>query len=259
VVSAFFAAGYFGVGLHTDPARARTIQTALDARIPFIAGSVWIYLGLFPTAFLPLFVVRCRRLFRRTILAYALAIAASVLVFAAFPVTSSGLRVDAGAFDLTRFAPWAVALLYRLDPPYNLFPSLHLSIALLAAASAWKASRPIGAAAFAGVVPIAVSICTVKQHFVLDALGGAALAAALYAIVLAPYEPAAGQPPAFGRRGLAGYAGLLVVSYAALYATFLLGGSGIIPSVTRNRTRCAIVSVRVGSGLPPSARLLACR
>ena len=194
-MTAFFAAGYFDVGLGTDPGRARSLMTSLDARIPFIAGSVWIYLGLFPTAFLPLFVVRCPRLFRRTVLAYALAIAASLAVFAAYPVKADGLRVDVAVLDLTRFAPWAVALLYRIDPPYNLFPSLHLSVALLAAASAWKASRRVGAAVFAGVLPIAASICTVKQHFVLDAAGGAALALVSYALVLHRYEPVSGEAP----------------------------------------------------------------
>jgi len=258
-VPAYFAAGYFGVGLNADPGRARGIETALDASIPFIAGSVWIYLGLFPTAFLPLFVVRCRRLFRLTILAYVLAITASLLVFVAFPVTSTHLRVDAGALDLSRFAPWAVALLYRLDPPYNLFPSLHLSIALLAALSAWKASRAVGAAALAIVLPIAVSICTVKQHFVLDAAGGAALAFVLYALVLHRYEPAPGRPAAVGARGLAGYAGLLVLSYAALYAAFVTGGAGMIPSRTMNPTKCRTVSFRLGSGRPPADRLLASR
>ena len=228
-VSAFFVAGYFGVGLNVDPGRARPLGTALDARIPFVASSVWIYLGLFPTAFLPLFVVRCHRLFRRTILAYVLAIATSLVLFAAFPVEANSLRVDAASLDLTHFAPWAVALLYRLDPPYNLFPSLHLSIALLAAASVWKASRRIGAGAFAAVLPIGASICTVKQHFVLDAAGGAGLALVLYALVLYRYEPVSGEPLAFGRRGLYAYAGVLFLSYAALYAVFLAGG-GMIPS-----------------------------
>jgi membrane-associated phospholipid phosphatase len=174
---AFFTAGYFGVGLNVDPPRARSLGTAVDLRIPFIASSVWVYLSLFPTSLLPLFVVRCPRLFRRTIAAYVLAIAASLAVFAVFPVTSAGLRADPAALDATRFAPWAVALLYRLDPPYNLFPSLHLSIAILAALSAWKASRPLGTAAFAGVAPIGASICTVKQHFIVDGAGGVALAA----------------------------------------------------------------------------------
>jgi len=220
-VVAFFIAGYFGVGLSVDPARARDLGTVLDRRIPFIVPSVWVYLWVFPASLLPLFVVRCPRLFLRTILAYGLAIAASLVVFVALPVTSIGLRADRATLDVTRFSPWAVALLYRLDPPVNLFPSLHLSIAALAALAAWKARRAYGAAACVGVALIGVSICTVKQHFVLDGLGGAALAAFVYAFVLRPYEPTPGTEPAYAWRGPAAYFALLIAVYAGFYAGFL--------------------------------------
>jgi len=219
-VAAFFIAGYFGVGRIVDPAAAHELGTALDRRIPFLATSVWVYLGLFPTSCLPLFVVRCPRLFRRTLLAYTLAIAASLVVFVAFPVTSHTLRADAASLDVTRPSPWAVALLYRLDPPVNLFPSLHLSIAALAALSAWTARRSYGVFAGAGVALIATSICTVKQHFVLDGLGGAVLAAVVYAAVLRPYAPEPGSDPSYGWRGPAAYAGCLIVFYAGFWAAF---------------------------------------
>lgn len=221
-VVALFVVGYFGVGNSIDPVRARQFGTALDQRIPFIAASVWVYLWVFPAALLPVFLVRCPDLFRRTLLAYALAIAVSLVLFVALPVTSIGLRVDPGTLDVKRVSPWVVAQLYRLDPPFNLFPSLHLSIALLAALSAWKARRAYGAAALLGVALIAVSICTVKQHFVLDGLGGGALAMIVYAVVLRPYAPQRGIDPAYGWRGPAAYAGLLIAAYAGLYAGFRL-------------------------------------
>lgn len=221
-VATFFVVGYFGVGRSIDPRSARDLATALDHRIPFLAASVWVYLWVFPASLLPLFLVRCPDLFRRTLLAYALAIAASLALFVAIPVTAIGLRVDPGTLDLQRLSPWAVSLLYHVDPPFNLFPSLHLSIALLAALSAWKARRGYGAAAFVGTALIAVSICTVKQHFVVDGVGGAALAAAVYAVVLRPYAPRRGVDPAYGWRGPAAYAGLLIAVYTGLYAGFRL-------------------------------------
>jgi hypothetical protein len=221
-VSAFFVLGYFGVGLAADPTRARELATPLDRAIPFVAWTVWIYLWVFPAAYLPLFVVRCPGLFRRTMVAYVVAIALSLAVFVAVPVTSSGLRVDAATLDATRFSPWAVALLYELDPPYNLFPSLHLSIAALAASSVWRADRRIGALTAAGVALIGVSICTVKQHFVLDGLAGLALAAAIHAVVLRPHRSPPGVPVAYGWPGWVSYLGLLVAVYAGFGAGFLL-------------------------------------
>jgi len=219
--TACFLFGYFAVGLHTDVLRSHALTTTLDARIPFLASSIWIYLGVFPASLLPLFVVRSQRLFRRTIAAYVAAIAVSCALFAAWPVTSVGLRVDSAALDTTRFSPWAVARLYRLDPPANLFPSLHLSIALLAALSAWKARRTYGAVAFAAVAVIGISTCTVKQHFVLDAAGGVALAVLIHALVLRGYEPSPGENPAYGWRGPASFAGLLAAAYTAAFGAFL--------------------------------------
>jgi len=252
-------AGYFGVGRHIDPARARSLANGLDARIPFIAGSVWVYLSLFPAAFLPLFVVRCPHLFRRTIAAYLAAIAASLVVFSTYPVTSAALRADVSRLDATHFAPWAVSLLYRLDPPYNLFPSLHLTIAVLAALSVWKAARGAGVAAFSGVALIGVSICTVKQHFVLDAAGGVALAAFVQAVFLRGYRTQGGADPTYGRRGAAAFSAVVVVLYASLYAAFSIGGAGTIPSPTMNLTRCATVSSSEGSGRVPLPALRASR
>ena len=218
---AFFIIGYFGVGLSTDPARARGLATPLDARIPFVPRSLWLYLWVFPAALIPVFVVRCSDLFRRTVLAYAIVIAVSLIVFVVFPVTSLGLRVDPATLDVSRPSAWAVKVLYDLDPLYNLFPSLHLSIATLVAFSAWKAAGRYGAVAFVGVGLVGVSLCTVKQHFLLDGLGGLALAAAAHALVLRPYRPPSGSTPAYSWRGPAAYLMLLVLVYAGFYAAFL--------------------------------------
>jgi hypothetical protein len=223
-VVALFVLGYFTIGGRVPPERALSLATAWDARIPFVPETVWIYLWLFPASLLPLFLIRCPRLFRRTIAAYAIVIAVSLAVFAAFPVTSRELRADASRLDTDRFSPWAVAALYRLDPPYNLFPSLHLSVAALAALSAWTARPLYGALVGAGVVLVAVSILTVKQHFLADAAGGLLLAGAVHAAVVRPYVPSAGFAPAYGWRGPAAYAALMALVYAGFAAAFLARG-----------------------------------
>ncbi len=217
----FFIAGYFGTGISRKPEEARELTTALDAQIPFIARSVWIYLLIFPSALLPLFVVRCRKLFGRTAIAYAIAITISLFCFTFFPVTSSDLRADPAMLDLTRASDWAVATLYSIDPPYNLFPSLHLSIAVLAAFSVWKASRLYGAAAFVTLVFIGVSVCTVKQHVVLDAVGGVALGALVSFFVLRPYRPQAGVESAYPWRGPVLYVAFLALVYIGFYLAWL--------------------------------------
>lgn len=217
----FFIAGYFSVGLSRDPVRASELVSSLDEHIPFIARSVWVYLWMFPSALIPLFVVRCRRLFRRTAFAYATAITVSFIFFAAFPTTSVRLRAAPAMLDVARPSDWVVSILYSFDPPYNLFPSLHLSIAVLAAFSAWKAAKPYGAAVFVGVGFVGLSICTVKQHFLLDSLGGLVIAGLVAALILRPYQPQAGVTPAYSWRGPAIYFIFLVLVYTGFYVTYL--------------------------------------
>lgn len=221
-LAVLFLVGYFGVGLNTDPARAVDLSIPLDERIPFVPETVWIYIWMFPAALIPLFTVRCQRLFRRLAVAYAAAIILSLICFAAWPVTSIGLRVDAAALDPGRFSEWCVKILYIIDPPYNLFPSLHLSIAMLAAYSAGKARRLYGAITFVGVGMVLVSISTVKQHFVADGLGGLALALFIYMIVLWPYRRPSDGSAAYSWRGPAAFLVLLVLVYAGLFVAFVL-------------------------------------
>ena len=222
-VISLFVVGYFTVGRATDPARAHSLATPLDALIPFLAVTIWIYLWVFPATLVPVFFVRCRDLFRRTCLAYSLVIVVSLAVFVAFPVTSLGLRVDPAALDLHRFSPWAVAVTYALDPPFNLFPSLHLSTATIAAFSAWKARRSWGIAMFVGVALIGISICTVKQHFVVDGIAGVALAWAAYALFMRGYRPEPGADPAYTWHGPALFFSLVLAVYLGLYVAFLQG------------------------------------
>jgi membrane-associated phospholipid phosphatase len=217
-----FVVGYFGPASLSDPTTGLETAIALDRRIPFIAQSVWIYLWVFTAALIPLFVVRCPRLLRRTALAYVMTIAVSVICFAACPTTSAGLRVSGPALDFTRPSDWLVGVLYSLDPPCNLFPSLHVSIALLAAFSAWRARRLYGAGVYVGVSLVAGAVCAVKQHFLLDVVGGIALAALVGGLIIGPYRTRRGAEPAYyGWRGPASYFGFLVFVYSGIFAGYV--------------------------------------
>ena len=221
-VATFFVGGYFGVGLSTSASKARDLGTALDAAIPFLPWTVWVYLAVFPMAFLPLFVVRSRGLYKRTMVAYAAVMAVSFVAFATVPVTSSALRADPASLDPSDFSEWAVGVLYVLDPPFNLFPSLHLSVAGLAAFAAWRARRSYGGVAFAAAAAIGVSICTVKQHFVVDGLAGAALAGAAWLLILRGHRAEPGEPQAYGRVGVILYLALLGAMYAGFWILYLI-------------------------------------
>ena len=139
-VLAFFGLGYYAVAWGVDPARARSLPaTALDERIPFVPGAVYVYALAYTAVFFPAFVVGCPRLFRRTALAYAVAIAIALLVFALAPVSAADLRGNPADVAAGSFASWGVRVLYALDPPTNVLPSLHVALVWLAVWSAWKA------------------------------------------------------------------------------------------------------------------------
>jgi hypothetical protein len=220
----FFLTGYFGVGwLVTDPAEARTLAVPFDDAIPFVIGSALVYWSILPMGLLPIFTVRDPALFRRVAVAYSLTIAIALATFVVLPVTSLGFRPEPEVFAGAGFSGWLMHLLYTLDPPMNLFPSLHLALAVLAALAAWRVEPGLGACALAWTALIAVSVCTTKQHFVVDAVAGVALAALVHFAVLGRGRAASPQAAGFGAPGLALFGALVALFYGGLYAGYALG------------------------------------
>jgi membrane-associated phospholipid phosphatase len=218
----FFVLGYFGVASSVDPSHVHTLATTIDKKIPFLAGSIWMYLWVFPAAISPIFVIKCPYMFRRTAIAYGVTIAISFLFFIMFPTTSDQLRATPAMLDDSQPSHWAVSVLYSLDPPYNLFPSLHLSVAAIAAFSVWKASRLYGIPLFLSIGFVSVAVCTVKQHYLLDVLGGLALATALNFVIIRPYHPLDGDIHTYSWRGPALYLAFTTIFYTSLYFAYLL-------------------------------------
>ncbi len=217
--------GYYAVGLTVDPASARTLHTPLDAAIPFSPVFMYGYEAVYTALLFPLFVVRCQRLFRRVALAYLAVATASTLVWIAFPVSAAALRGDVTTLDLSVFHQWGLRVNYAFDPPVNCFPSLHQAIAVLAALVAWKARPLFGALGLAGAAVVFVSICAVKQHYVLDGVAGTLLAVVVYLALVHGYDRAAGPPErvAYTWRGPALYAVVHASVLLALLVAFSLG------------------------------------
>jgi membrane-associated phospholipid phosphatase len=225
-IATLWGAGYFGLGHAWDVRNGLDLAIAWDERIPFIANSVWLYLLGLTAAALPVFGLRCRDLLRRTAIAYILAILVSLACFAVFPVTSIALRPAVAASNIDTVSLWATQTLYTHDPPLNLFPSLHVSIGVIAACSIWKASRLYGAGAFGLAVLVGISVCTVKQHFAVDVLGGILLASGVSALILRPYTPADVAERRHSPLGISIYAACVVAAYMCLYAAYRLNVAG---------------------------------
>jgi membrane-associated phospholipid phosphatase len=217
--------GYYAIGLTTDPQSARSLGTAVDAAIPFVPITIYLYAWVYTAMLYPLFTVRSIRLFRRVVLAYSLVLVVSLVTFRLFPVTSLGFRPDPRLLQDRDFHDWGVRLNFSLDPPFNLFPSLHLSIATLVALTAWKARPAYGALATLMAIGIAIAVLTLKQHYVVDGLAGIALGSASYAVLVRPLR--AGnvetEPLAYGWAGPTSYFGFHLLVILSLYILYRAG------------------------------------
>jgi membrane-associated phospholipid phosphatase len=161
---------YFGVGRISAPRSTTLLATELDAAIPFLPWTVWCYLPFYAGIFiLTLAGLRTRRLFDRSLLG----------VLAVMLVGATGHLLVAAEYprppvhppypDLSHaFLAWVQAV----DPPGNVFPSLHVAHTT-ALALILRHERPrLGTLALVMAALLALSTLTTKQHFLADVAAG---------------------------------------------------------------------------------------
>lgn len=173
----YYAGRFLAQGsAHTD------MSTSLDGLIPFMPWTVTIYVGCF--AFWAAVYVACakrdRAQARRFYLADALTKGVCLAFFLLLPTTMS--RPEALGGDI-----WsaAVRLLYEIDEPTNLFPSIHCAVSWLCWAGLRgreDTPRGVRAAALAQAVLVAASTLTIKQHVLADAASGILLAELMWQV-----------------------------------------------------------------------------
>jgi PAP2 superfamily len=176
VLLALWGAGYFLIPNAVVMRHARDLATPFDGAIPFLGWTVWIYLAGLPLIAAPLFALRAEPAFHRAARSCALIVLASFACFAAVPICSPGLREAAVMVGPDSLTAWAVGALHGIDPPGNLFPSLHVSLSALSCWSIAEAKPRWCWAWWTALALIAVSVATTKQHLLLDVAGGLALA-----------------------------------------------------------------------------------
>lgn len=196
---------------------AATLETPLDAWIPFFPPAEIVYMSVYFFLLLPVVLVKHPVVFERTAYAFYASNLLCIAVFWLFPV-----RMIRQEFAITDLWTWGVAFNYVYDPPYNNFPSLHVSNAVFAGLVARRLDRPVGLVALAIAAGISVSTLLVKQHWVLDVVAGVAVGCAAYYAIVAPAVPRDAPPEdlAYSRRlplVLVGIYGAIVAVVVALY------------------------------------------
>lgn len=213
---AFWLIGYFLVGNARTRTIAPDLATSWDHAIPFWENWIWVYLGGILMVASPILTIPTERQFLRVAKCYALAIGVALMTFTIFPVSSRELRAGADGEGLEPLASWALHTLRAVDPPVNLFPSLHVALCGLAAFAVAEARPRWRWAAYGGLVLVAMSTTVVKQHLVLDAVGGIALASAVWR-----WSAAGGESKAAAWHTPLAYVALVIV-YMAFGLSYLL-------------------------------------
>lgn len=156
---------------HAIRAYSTELLTPLDAYVPFVPEFIFAYLLYYPWVLSPVVVIRERTAFARAVAAFAWMQLIASTVYIWLPshmirptVSGSGL-----AAELTRW-------LFSADAGWNVFPSLHVGHSTLVALLFARHAPRYLPIVLSGTLLISLSTVLVKQHYVVDAPAGVALA-----------------------------------------------------------------------------------
>ena len=197
-LAAVIVGGALVIALYLLPSRLQlrpviTLDRSfIDAWVPFLRWTIWIYLSEYPFMVLALWLGTDDRERSRLFYAFILAATIGLAIFILWPTAVA--RESPGSDGVTGLL-WR--WLYSVDTPANALPSLHVANTCLAAAclrrcgGAWRMIAPVW------TVLIVLSTLTTKQHYAIDIAGGIALAAVCFVVVRAGlrFRDAAGKIP----------------------------------------------------------------
>jgi membrane-associated phospholipid phosphatase len=156
-----------------------SLRIGFDLKFPFLSATAIVYLSLFPMFWLSPFVLRAPARLRAFARALAIVIVISGIGFVlvpAEPIELGSVATDASG-KLFQFADW-------LNLTHNYFPSLHVGMAVLCAASYCRfAPWSAGILFSLWAAAIALSTLFLRQHYIADVLAGGALG-----LLLAAYQ-----------------------------------------------------------------------
>ncbi len=82
-----------------------------------------------------------------------------------------------------------LTIVYHTDPGFNVFPSMHVANSLFVALIFYRYNKKVGQVFWGIALLISGSIFFVKQHYLIDFVGGTIEAIAVYLIVFKGHSP----------------------------------------------------------------------
>ncbi len=139
----------------------------LDNFIPFIPGFALFYILLFPLIFIPFLIIKKEQDFINLIKANIFIIVITNILFLLLP--GEIIRPQINVYGIFFFI---LDLIYKIDNPVNLFPSLHSSLSLLSFLIISRFKKNLRIIIFIVFISTTLSTLFIKQHYLLDILAG---------------------------------------------------------------------------------------
>jgi PAP2 superfamily len=165
---------YFGIGHAHLQRSTELLRTHLDDALPFWPWTAWCYLPFYAATFLiAIGGFRRRWLFDRTVQAVLIVMFLGAL---------GHLFVRAEYPRTVLYPPYPdlssafLASVQHIDPPGNVFPSLHVAHTTMLSLLLIKDRPVLGRVALLMATMLAISTLTTKQHFLADVASGYLLA-----------------------------------------------------------------------------------
>lgn len=179
---------YFAVG-HAQFARStELLRTRLDDAIPFLPASAWLYLPIYGAIFLiSMASFRTRAHFNRGLVGVGAILLVGLVCHRFIPAEYPRPLLHPPFRNVSyAFMAWVQAV----DPPGNVFPSLHVAHTWSLALIVHHENRRLGRILIVMAALLALSTLTTKQHFVADVVSGLLLAVVTRLVVLRGVAPA---------------------------------------------------------------------
>lgn len=158
----------------TDLHRSTSLlATRFDDLVPLLPWTAWFYEPVYVSIFIiGVIGFRSRFLYNRTLVCVCANIVLAALGHAFVRAEYPRPALPVPAPDLsTAFLAWV----YRIDPPGNVFPSLHVAHTFVITLLLMLDRPRLGRVMLALSILLAISTLTTKQHFVADVLAGLAM------------------------------------------------------------------------------------
>lgn len=178
ILLVYYIGVYFSILKITAPLEHYTLFSSWDLAIPLVPSFIYFYLQIYFVVLIPSLVNENLTTYRRYFMAYILNMSITYVIFFLYPTT-----IPRPPISMDTFNQFGLMILYRFDIPMGCFPSLHVSMAALSALTVYHENRNLGLIVHAIAAMIGLSTVFLQQHYIVDVVGGYAMAGFSYGVV----------------------------------------------------------------------------